>query len=243
MSYSSFGYFFVSLCVLCFFLVPRSLFAQEKKGAHASSLMSTTDFSLHLAADVRDFWWSEEYKKLLIEKFKLREKKAVLDVGCGAGNSTRLLSEFTASDSSIIGVDVDEAILDVAREKSKEQKNISYQESGATALPFEDNTFDFVFCQTVMIHLPDPKKAIQEMKRVLKPGGLLIMAENKYFLFSPEDCEKFFLLSSPDQAEFRKLMAVAQKLNQAYLNQIKAKTLVGSFGAEMLITAGTKKRS
>lgn len=303
-------------------------------GKQDSSSMSHTDFSIHLAADVRDLWWTEEYKALLKEKCRLGQKKKVLDVGCGAGNSTRLVAELVSDAAEIVGIDPDEEVLTIAREKTPASARISYQPGSATQLPFPDNTFDFVFCQTVMIHLPDPEKALQEMKRVLKPGGLLMMGEtnnrahlvqsnsatralsleerldliaffnhiergkimdgggdisiaamlpsmcreqgfqtvevrrndrsfyayppyeepdqkaavafyqdmaaHNYFLFSPADAKKFFLISNPDETLHKKYAAVVAKMNALYLKQIKAQTFNGTLGAEMLVIVARK---
>ena len=59
------------------------------------------------------------------------------------------------------------------------QKKMDFNliQASATELPFEDNTFDAVTCQTLLIHLKNPIDAIKEMKRVLKPEGILIFAE------------------------------------------------------------------
>jgi SAM-dependent methyltransferase len=58
-------------------------------------------------------------------------------------------------------------------------RNLSFElkQAEAAALPFPDNSFDAVTCQTVLIHLKDPHAILREMKRVLKPGGLLCCAE------------------------------------------------------------------
>jgi SAM-dependent methyltransferase len=60
-------------------------------------------------------------------------------------------------------------------------KRYHYQVGDATRLPFEDGSFDFVTCQTVLIHLPDSRAGLREMLRVLMPGGVLLLAEPNNF--------------------------------------------------------------
>ena len=60
---------------------------------------------------------------------------------------------------------------------SKTGISFNLKEGNAQNLPFPDNSFDFVTCQTLLIHVPDPQKALNEMKRVLKPGGTLLCVE------------------------------------------------------------------
>ncbi|MGC1181960.1 class I SAM-dependent methyltransferase [Legionella sp.] len=56
-------------------------------------------------------------------------------------------------------------------------KRYSYQQGNANNIPFEDNTFDMVTCQTLLIHVGDVDHVLSEMIRVLKPGGLLVTVE------------------------------------------------------------------
>jgi SAM-dependent methyltransferase len=57
------------------------------------------------------------------------------------------------------------------------QSNVNFVKGDAHKLPFQDNSFDVVTCQTVLIHLKDPKMALSEMKRVVKKGGIVICSE------------------------------------------------------------------
>ena len=66
------------------------------------------------------------------------------------------------------------------------------------------------------------------------------MAVHNYFLFSPADAKKFFLMSSPDLASYQRVVRVVEKLNETYLKQINAQTFKGTLGAEMLVVIAQK---
>jgi ubiquinone/menaquinone biosynthesis C-methylase UbiE len=65
---------------------------------------------------------------------------------------------------------------------------IDFQEGNASAMPFEDNTFDFTFCQAAFKNFSEPVKAIAEMYRVLRPGGISVIADLRRDA-SPEDID------------------------------------------------------
>lgn len=90
----------------------------------------------------------------------------VLDAGCGSGR----LAEWTEAD--VTGVDFSESVLRSAAERS--QKLV--QSDLSRRLPFADGTFDSVVSLNVLYAVPDPVAALQEMARVLKPGGQLVLA-------------------------------------------------------------------
>ncbi|MEM9072548.1 MAG: class I SAM-dependent methyltransferase [Myxococcota bacterium] len=128
-------------------------------------------------SDWRDLWWHQDYLELLAKRWKLRERETLLDVGCGAGHwGQRLATLMQAPD--VVGIDHEPGFLDAARARAKSRPGtFAYQEGSVLALPFEDNRFDVVTCQTVMIHVADARAALREMIRVTKPGGIVICAE------------------------------------------------------------------
>jgi len=80
-------------------------------------------------------------------------------------------------DSECIGVDQDPALLEVARSQDWGGRRMSFEQGDATSLPFEDDSFDFVFSRYLLVHVPEPVKAIREMLRVAKPGGAVFAHE------------------------------------------------------------------
>src|SRR5262247_1696730 len=101
-----------------------------------------------------------------------------LDLGCGQGNTTRLLAEAIGS-TDCIGVEYDAALVEYAAAQVN-PAGVSFQQGDATRLPFPDASFDVVFCRYLMIHLTDPLLVVREMLRVLRPGGFAVAYEGDF---------------------------------------------------------------
>ncbi|WP_435348704.1 class I SAM-dependent methyltransferase [Haloarchaeobius sp. HRN-SO-5] len=113
---------------------------------------------------------------LLVEYADLHPGERVLDVGCGTGIVARRAASQVRDDGVVVGLDINEAMLDVARETSSEVRPaIEWRLGDATDVPFGDESFDVVFCQQALQFVPDPAAALREMHRVLSPGGRLVV--------------------------------------------------------------------
>ena len=98
----------------------------------------------------------------------------LLDAGCGPGSITYGLAMHTAP-GEVIGIDLDSARIETASNDTREAgiENISYQVADVTHLQFADGYFDAVFANGLIEHLADPAAGIQELLRVLQPGGVI----------------------------------------------------------------------
>jgi SAM-dependent methyltransferase len=110
--------------------------------------------------------------------------KNVLDLGCGTGYGAHFLASFGAS--SVLAADFDQTAVDYAV-KYYAHPNVKHLRlDGNRPLPFNDSSFDFVFCSQVIEHIVEPGELLNEIRRVLKPGGFcLVTAPNKE-LFTPD---------------------------------------------------------
>jgi len=106
---------------------------------------------------------------------EIRAEK-VLDVACGQGGFTGILKGSLPAYTQIIGVDLSPEMLKQAREHLPDT-DIQFEQQDAAALKFPDAEFDLVGCAFSLHHLPEPRGALAEMRRVLKPGGHLLVGE------------------------------------------------------------------
>jgi len=114
----------------------------------------------------------------------------ILDCGCGPGSITVGLAQW-APEGQTVGVDIGAEQLDGARAFARDLglENVAFRQGDIFDLPFDDNSFDVVFSQAVLIHIPDREKAVAEFKRVLRPGGLVALREGIFgsIIIWPED--------------------------------------------------------
>jgi ubiquinone/menaquinone biosynthesis C-methylase UbiE len=128
----------------------------------------------------RDFWWNLDHIEVWARRVGLGDVHSVLDVGAGVGHWGRLLSRVLPPDATLVGVDREPRWVEQATGNAQAAglgERFSYRLATAEELPFEDETFDLVTCQTLLIHVGDPRHAIGEMIRVTKRGGLVVASE------------------------------------------------------------------
>ena len=108
----------------------------------------------------------------------LKPGDRVLDFGCGPGTISVGLAQ-AVDPGELYGLDIEESQIEMARAAAQAggHANATFHVGDVTALPFEDNYFDAAHCHTVLMHLQDVQAALAEVKRVLKPGGLIASRE------------------------------------------------------------------
>ncbi|MEE2778353.1 MAG: methyltransferase domain-containing protein [Acidobacteriota bacterium] len=120
---------------------------------------------------------------------RLQASMRVLDVGCGPGTITAGLAN-RVPDGKVIGVDVSSEVLAGARDHcaAAALSNVTFEEASVYGLRFDEATFDVAYAHQVLQHLADPVAALAEMRRVLRPGGLVAVRDGDYYTMccSPE---------------------------------------------------------
>ena len=112
--------------------------------------------------------------KRLAEKIPANGK--VLEIAPGPGYFCIELARLGGY--KITGLDISKSFVEIARKNAREAGlKIDFREGNASAMPFKDNTFDFTFCQAAFKNFSEPVNAIAEMYRVLRPGGLSVIAD------------------------------------------------------------------
>jgi ubiquinone/menaquinone biosynthesis C-methylase UbiE len=124
---------------------------------------------------------NEKFTELLFNKvvslIKFPEGRTLLDAGCGPGyHSIRL----TRRGFKVTGIDFSSAVLENAREnirKAGMEDGVTILSGNILNLPFKDSSYDCILCSGVLMHVPDIKKAISELIRVVRIGGYIFISE------------------------------------------------------------------
>lgn len=116
-------------------------------------------------------------------KYDGYKSKEVLDVGCGLATD---LSRFAAGGANATGVDVSPTAVDLAKRNFQQRElSANLEIMNGEQLTFESESFDYVYCHTVLHFTPNPERMVREIHRVLKPGGqaLLMTINRKSWLY------------------------------------------------------------
>jgi SAM-dependent methyltransferase len=150
-------------------------------------------------------------KNRMASLLRLGPGERVLDVGCGPGIDTTTLASAVAPGGRVTGIDRDRAMLETARARARRVPDGSltnHLEADATRLPFASEAFDVCRCERVLQHLADGNRAIAEMVRVTRPGGLVVVADSDWGSLSID--------ASEVHVERRVVRSVADALADGY---------------------------
>lgn len=187
--------------------------------------------------DQRDFWFNDDWLRLLARRLGLDRVRRALDVGSGQGHWTLLLAPLLAADAELVGVEREPEWVQRAGERARERgwgDRVSFVEGVAERLPFDDASYDLVTCQTVLMHVRDAVAVVAEMVRVVRPGGLVLFSE-------PNNAAAMLVASSADADE-----PIADRLERLGFLLVcqRGKALVGDGDAAVVdLLPGMLRRS
>jgi SAM-dependent methyltransferase len=119
-----------------------------------------------------------ELKLLARERAQIGDGTTVLDVGSGFGLESLRLARLVQPGGKVSGIDKSADFIKEAEARAAEAKlSIDFQVADAEALPFANAAFDVARAERVLVYLPDPRRALQEMRRVTRPGGMVTAIE------------------------------------------------------------------
>lgn len=124
-----------------------------------------------------------QIKQCSYEFMQIKDGHKALDMGCGPGIDTINLSKLVGPEGEVIGVDFDDTMVTNANkfaEKSGVSGWVKHQKSDATSLPFTDEYFDATRSERVFQHLLNPAVALQELMRVTKTGGWIVVMDTDW---------------------------------------------------------------
>jgi ubiquinone/menaquinone biosynthesis C-methylase UbiE len=103
----------------------------------------------------------------------------VLDIGCGSGKAIYKIATFLEQKSGAVacGCDLSTGMLKEGLNEKDKLSNACFLAAGAQSLPFMENSFDILLCTIAFHHFPAPSDALEEFRRVLRPGGRVLIAD------------------------------------------------------------------
>jgi ubiquinone/menaquinone biosynthesis C-methylase UbiE len=117
------------------------------------------------------------YKDAMLAEMRLRPGHRVVDLGCGPGTDLLEMAELVGGDGLTIGIDADPVMVAEARRRTSTRANVQVIAGDAHHLVLDEGCMDRVRMDRVAQHLADPAHAFAQVRRVLRPGGLLAVAE------------------------------------------------------------------
>ncbi len=113
----------------------------------------------------------------LENKIDFKPVRNVLELGIGKGDFMDSLVKCFDDDTEFIGIDIVDEYIDIALERFKNKSNVKAMKMSADDLTFEDNSFDLVCISNTLHHLANVEKVIQEMKRIVRTDGYILIHE------------------------------------------------------------------
>src|SRR5215469_4602465 len=135
-------------------------------------------FTFNAAADAFDssaLGFRDYFGRRTVEKLGICEGSRVLDVCCGTGSSAIPAAELVGTSGFVIGIDLAERLLALAREKARQRalQNIAFRAADMLELDYSAESFDVVLCVFGIFFVPDMSAAVRQLWRLVRPGGKL----------------------------------------------------------------------
>jgi len=151
----------------------------------------------------------------LIERSCITEGKRVLEAGCGSGAFTNYVAKAVGNKGKVYALDIQDKMLEQLRMKlmrfeNRDIKNIFLIKGDICKTSFKDDSFDLVYMVAVLQEIPDGKKALLEIKRILKPEGILAVTE---FIPDPDYPRKSTTIKQCEAAGF-----ILDKIEGSFIN-------------------------
>lgn len=146
--------------------------------SHEGTMHAPAAYDLHNAR--RAYGDEARTHERMLDVAEVAQGERLLDVGCGTGTLAITAARRVGERGMVVGVDASAEMIEFARAKAlRESVQVTFERAPAQALPFSDSQFDVVFCALALHHVPEPVRpqAIAELRRVLAPGGRVLIVE------------------------------------------------------------------
>jgi arsenite methyltransferase len=190
------------------------------------AMLAEMDYTKHLGG--------QQSTDELIEMCHITEDSYVLDIGCGVGVTPCHIAKTFGS--RVVGVDLREAMVQRARERAEREgvgERTEFRVADAQELPFDDETFDVVICESVLAFLSGREKAMGEFVRVAKPSGTVGINESTWIKEPPPELRAQVTRSFEGHLEVQSPEEWRELLGSSGLKDIAAKTSPIAAGSEI----------
>lgn len=152
--------------------------SKEKKQRYVNRLFETIASRYDFFTSFMSYGMDRRWKRTLVEMAKLEGNESALDIACGTGDIAFMLASKLKSGHAV-GLDITQAMLDIAERKRSEMNitNVAFHRGDIMKMPFRDESFDCVTGGYALRNVPDINGALEEIKRVLKPSGRMLMLD------------------------------------------------------------------
>ncbi len=178
---------------------------------------------------INPFIWNDEMRDEALSLLDIPEGARVLDVGCGTGFATEGLLRYT---DNVHGLDQSIHQMEKAFEKFGKHDRVRFYRGDAERLPFQDNSFDVVWSSGSIEYWPNPVDALEEFRRVVKPGNKVLVVGPDYPRSSAMQAvaDSIMLFYDADEAdrmfEEAGFVDIEHHIQQAYPGSPKAITTI-----------------
>lgn len=149
----------------------------KSKSEHVHEVFQNISGKYDTLNNIISFEQHKRWRKYTMKQMDVKPGSKALDVCCGTADWTIQLSHAVGPYGEVVGIDFSENMLEVGKKKTDNMANIHLIHGDAMNLPFEDNEFDYVTIGFGLRNVPDYKNVLSELKRVVKPGGMVVCLE------------------------------------------------------------------
>lgn len=152
----------------------------EEKTSRVREVFDSVASNYDLMNDLMSFGLHRFWKRFMVSSVKLRPGAKVLDLAGGTGDISRLISESLGDSGTVVLSDINQAMLMIGRDRCIDENvadNVVFTQADAQQLPFGEFEFDLATIAFGLRNVTDKQIALDEIYRVLKPGGKLLILE------------------------------------------------------------------
>lgn len=154
------------------------------------------------AKDTYHAWYEHWHRYHWLSPFL--NNQTIADLACGEGYGSALLAQHA---HQVTGIDIDSDTIEQARTKYKKSNNLEYIKANVLKTPLADGSMDVVTSFETLEHLTEHQQLLTEFKRILKPGGTLVISTPDKDVYSGSETHNEFHLKELSQAEFKELIS------------------------------------